>query len=70
MAGSGAGASVEGFVYAAMNAFYQTALTFTSQNYGAGKTDRVDRVLMLCQGYVLITGLVVGNLAYLFGASC
>ena len=67
MAGSGAGASVEGFVYAAMNAFYQTALTFTSQNYGAGKTDRVDRVLMLCQGYVLITGLVVGNLAYLFG---
>ena len=67
MAGSGAGASVENFVYACMNAFYQTALTFISQNYGAGKTDRVDRVLLLCQGYVLITGLLLGNLAYLFG---
>ena len=67
MGGSAAAASVEGFVYNGMNAFYQTALTFTSQNYGAGETKRADRVLLWCQIYVMITGLVLGNLAYLFG---
>lgn len=44
VAGSAASANIEGFVYAAMNAFYQTAITFTGQNYGAGKCDRVDKV--------------------------
>ena len=67
MAGSGASANIEGFVYMGMNAFYQTCLTFTSQNYGAGKSDRVDKVLLWCQFYSLVTGLVLGNLAYLFG---
>lgn len=67
MAGSGASANIEGFVYMGMNAFYQTCLTFTSQNYGAGKCDRVDKVLLWCQLYSFITGLVLGNLAYLFG---
>ena len=33
MAGSTASANVEGFVYNAMNAVYQTTLSFTSQNY-------------------------------------
>lgn len=28
----------------AMNAFYQTAITFSGQNYGAGKLKRVDKV--------------------------
>ncbi len=67
MAGSGASANIEGFVYMGMNAFYQTCLTFTSQNYGAGKCDRVDKVLLWCQFYSLVTGLLLGNLAYLFG---
>ena len=34
-----------GFVYNAMNAVYQTALSFTSQNYGAGKMNRVTKIL-------------------------
>ena len=67
MSGSAASANVEGFVYAAMNAFYQTALTFTGQNYGAAKCDRVDRILLLCQTFVILTGLILGNLAYFFG---
>ena len=64
VAGSAASSNIEGFVYAAMNSFYQAALTFTGQNYGAGKCRRVDRVLLLCQGYVIVTGLVLGCLAY------
>ncbi len=37
VAGNSAAANLEGFVYMAMNAFYQTTLSFVSQNYGAGE---------------------------------
>ena len=67
VAGSAASANIEGFVYAGMNAFYQTALTFSGQNYGAGQCKRVDKVLLWCQAFAVGTGLVLGNLAYLFG---
>ena len=50
-----------------MNAIYQTCLTFTSQNYGAGKCRRVDRTLLLCLGYVTAIGLALGNLAVFLG---
>lgn len=50
-AGSSASASIEGFVYAAMNAFYQTAITFVGQNYGAGKCKRVDRIAVQCVSF-------------------
>ena len=67
IAGSAASAHIEGFVYVAMNAFYQTDLTFTSQNYGAGECGRVDRSLILCQAYVVAAGLLLGVLAAVFG---
>lgn len=40
VAGSAAAGNIENFVYQAMNAFYQTNLTFTGQNYGAGECRR------------------------------
>lgn len=67
MAGSTAASNIEGFVYTSMNALHQTALSFTSQNYGAGKTDRINRILLLCLGCVTVVGLVLGNCAYFFG---
>ena len=67
IAGSADSANIEGFVYVAMNAFYQTDLTFTSQNYGAGECGRVDRSLILCQAYVVAAGLLLGVLAAVFG---
>lgn len=67
MAGSTAASNIEGFVYTSMNAFHQTALSFTSQNYGAGKLNRINRILFLCLGCVTAVGLALGNLAYLFG---
>ncbi len=67
MAGSTASGNVEGFVYNAMNAVYQTALSFTSQNYGAGKMKRVTRILLYCQGLVIVTGIVMGGGAVLAG---
>ncbi|NBI09134.1 MATE family efflux transporter [Colidextribacter sp. OB.20] len=68
VAGSSAGSNIESFVYVTMNAFYQAAITFVGQNYGAGKCDRVDKVARQCVGFAVLFGLVAGNLAYLFGA--
>ena len=67
MAGSAAAGNIEGFVYVAMNAFYQAAITFTSQNVGAGKYHRVRPIMIRAVICVTITGLVLGNLAYGFG---
>ncbi len=66
MAGSAASANIEGFIYMAMNAFYQTAITFSGQNYGAGKLKRVDKVLGLCLAFVTLTGLGMGLLCVFF----
>ena len=62
-----ASANVEGFVYNAMNAVYQTALSFTSQNYGAGKMNRVTKILLYCLGLVVMVGAVMGGGAVLIG---
>ena len=67
MAGNAAAGNIEGFVYVAMNAFYQAAITFTSQNVGAGKYHRVKPILIKATACVTVTGLVLGNLAYGFG---
>lgn len=67
MAGSAAAASIEGFVWVSMNAFSQGALTFTSQNIGAGKYSRINKIALTACGCAAITGLVFGNIAYLLG---
>lgn len=60
MAGNTAAMNIEGFVYMAMNTFHQTAMSFTSQNFGAGKQERISKVLLLCLGMVTTVGLVMG----------
>ena len=67
MAGNAAAANIEGFVYVAMNAFHQACVTFTSQNFGAKEYRRIYRILWQCLLMVAVTGLVLGNLAHLFG---
>lgn len=67
VAGNSAAANIEGFVYVAMNAFYQANLSFTSQNFGAGQYKRIDRILLTAQGCVITTGFVLGWTTYLFG---
>lgn len=69
MAGNTAASNIEGFVYTAMNAIYQTSLSFTSQNLGAKKYHRIDRILLLCLGVVSIVGLIMGCGAYFLGES-
>lgn len=67
MAGNTAAANIEGFVYTSMNAVYQTALSFTSQNFGAKKFDRMTKILLYCLGLVTAVGLVLGGGAVLLG---
>ena len=68
VAGNGVASNIEGFVYVAMNAQYQADMTFASQNYGAGKPERVKKTLWCCLGIVTAIGLSMGLLILLFGA--
>ncbi len=67
VAGSAAAASIEGFIWVAMNSFSQGALTFTSQNIGAGKYSRLNKITFTSCTCSAVTGLVLGNAAYLAG---
>ena len=67
VAANSAGGNLEGFVYTAMNAIHQAALTFASQNLGAGKIRRVRRSMWVCIATVTVIGLVMGNLLYMCG---
>ena len=58
IAGNSASANVEGFAFTAMNAFHQGAVAFTSQNKGAGRYDRIGRILRTSLVYAFITGLI------------
>ncbi|MBE6581144.1 MAG: MATE family efflux transporter [Ruminococcaceae bacterium] len=46
--GCAAAGNLEGFAYTAQNAVYQAAITFTSQNAGAAKYERIRRVMLCC----------------------
>lgn len=67
MAGNSAAQSLEGFVYMSMNAFHQTAVSFTSQNYGAKKVNRIKRTALYCILLVTAVGFILGILEYLLG---
>jgi putative MATE family efflux protein len=67
MAGSTAGSNIEGFVWTAMDAFTQSTLSFTGQNYGAKKFHRITKVVWYNLALVTLVGLVLGIGAYLAG---
>lgn len=66
MSGNGAAQNIEGFVYISMNSVSQTALNFAGQNHGAGKYDRLRRIMQICIAIVFTTGLTLGLTAFIF----
>ena len=66
IAGSSAGINIEGFVYLAMNGFSQGALTFVSQNMGAGQKDRIKKLMFISLLTVLVVGEGLGFLVVIF----
>ncbi len=65
VSGNTASANIEGFVWVSMNSFYQAAIAFTGQNYGANKIKNSKKILLICMLYTLITGVILGGGAYL-----
>lgn len=69
MAGNTAAQNLEGFVYTAMNALHQTCISFTGQNYGAKQYKRMGKILLICQGCVIVVGVLMGTGVYLAGGT-
>ncbi len=65
VAASSAAGNIEGFVATSMNAYYNAAITFTGQNMGAKKYDRIDKVAKICTILVIVTWIIVGGLTML-----
>lgn len=60
MSGNGYASQIEGVVYNAMNGVALAALSFVSQNGGAGKIDRIKRTILEAALTVTFLGLVLG----------
>ena len=67
VAGNAAGANIENYVYIGYTAFNQATLTFTSQNIGAGRTDRVREILIKTGLLVAGAAIVMSTIVYLAG---
>ncbi|MBQ5918181.1 MAG: MATE family efflux transporter [Lachnospiraceae bacterium] len=67
VAGNSAASNIEGFVFMAMNAFSQAIVAFVSQNVGAKKYERINKIVVTTWICVSIVGIVLGNGVYLLG---
>lgn len=66
MSANAAGVNIEGFLYVAGNAFYQTTLNFTGQNVGAKQYSRVSRIVGINMACAVVTVLSLSVLIYVF----
>ncbi len=66
MAGNTAALNIEGFIYTAMNALHQGAVSFTGQNFGAHKFKRIAKITLICEGMVIAVGLFLSVIVLLF----
>ena len=66
VAGSAASTSVEGFAFTSINSFHQSAVSFAGQNKGAGKFDRLNKILFTAWGYAFVTAAVFAAIFILF----
>ncbi|MBQ8357970.1 MAG: MATE family efflux transporter [Clostridia bacterium] len=64
--GNSAIANLEGFAYTATNAVCQAAITFTSQNAGAGKYERIKRVMGACYFVTIAVAVICSAVLFLF----
>lgn len=58
VAGNSAASNIEGFIYVSTNAFHQAAISFTSQNFGAKKYDRINKILYIAIGCSVVIGSI------------
>ena len=65
--GNSAAANADNLIYDCMAAFYMACASFMSQNYGAGKPDRVKKSYFISLGYSFGVGLALGSALFFFG---
>lgn len=63
--GNSSANSLEGFIYQAQNSVYQAAITFTSQNNGAKKYERIPKIMGSCYLLGVLTATVVASIILL-----
>ena len=61
--------NIEGFIYTAENSVSQTALSFTGQNLGAGKPDRIKKVFIYSCLITFVIGGTLSGLALIFAGA-
>jgi len=67
VAASSAASSIEGFVGTTMTAYYNAAVSFTGQNMGAKKYDRIDKIAKVCTVLIFATWIIMGGAILIFG---
>ncbi|MBQ8689351.1 MAG: MATE family efflux transporter [Clostridia bacterium] len=58
--------NIDAITYTSCNSFHHAALTFTGQNFGAKKYDRIKRVMIYSLAQVLFFGIAIAQLELLF----
>lgn len=66
MAANTVAAQIDGFIYQAMNGVSLATLAYVSQNYGAGKIDRVKKTVNVSMAVITVVGVLTGLFAILF----
>ena len=67
VAGNSAGGNLADFIYISMNSFSQATTSFTSQNYGARRYERIWRIFWNALMCVSVVGIVLGVGMWYFG---
>ena len=67
MNGNSAAASVEGFVYTAMNSVYHASLAFMGQNVGAKNTKNIKKVTFYSLIIVCLVSISLGSILFISG---
>lgn len=67
VAGNSAAINVENFVYIGMMAIAQSTISFTSQNIGANKKDKVFKIMWVTMILDILSALLIGITAWYFG---
>ncbi|MGN0907648.1 MAG: MATE family efflux transporter [Bullifex sp.] len=67
VAGNTAANSIDGFLYTVNNTLAQTNLSFLSQNYGAGKKERIVPIMRSSMIITVLAAMILGTICLFFG---
>lgn len=68
MAGYTGANNLINYQFLIVNSISQACMCFTSQNYGAGKLERINRIILECAALTLIVGSATGCITWFYGS--